>query len=51
MLHRGDKTSIKYHIEGNIGGLQLWQIHYKSMFDKINFGEFEVPVKYNGDNF
>ena len=40
-----------YRIEGNIGGLQLWRILCKSMFDEINFGEFEAPVKYNGDNF
>ena len=36
--------SLDYRIEGNIGGLQLWRIYYKSMFDEINFGEFEAPV-------
>ena len=40
-----------YRIEGNIGRLQLWRIHYKNMFDEINFGEFEAPVKYNDDSF
>ena len=35
-----------YRIEGNIGGLQLWRILCKSMFDEINFGEFEAPVKF-----
>ena len=37
---------IVYRIEGNIGGLQLWRILCKSMFDEINFGEFEAPVKF-----
>ena len=45
------RPHLDYHIEGNIGGLQLWRIHYKNMFDEINFGEFEAPVKYNGDSF
>ena len=53
--YRVAKSNLKvitiYRIEGNIGGLQLWRIHYKSMFDEINFGEFEAPVKYNDDSF
>jgi len=32
-------------MEGNIGGLQLWQIHYRNTFGEINFDEFEAPVK------
>ena len=38
--------STYYRIEGNIGGLQLWRILCKSMFDEINFGEFEAPFKF-----
>ena len=34
-----------YRIEGNIGRLQLWQIHYKNMYGEINFDEFEIPFK------
>ena len=30
----GPPPDARYHIEGNIGGLQLWRIHYKSMLTK-----------------